>query len=86
MVLNCRKVRALGHGIYGTIRMDRGVLQHLKEHMTSKMKEKGDCACVQSPQDDLTISAWHDSKVAVCNIHPPSVVMTKRRMKGRADR
>eukprot|EP00961_Rhodomonas_salina_P034274 461536-Rhodomonas_salina.1 len=33
----CSKVRALGHWIYGTIRMDCGVPQHLKEHIVEPL-------------------------------------------------
>eukprot|EP00961_Rhodomonas_salina_P285714 3861074-Rhodomonas_salina.1 len=41
-----------------------------------------------SRDDNISIMAWHDSKVVVCisNIHPPACVLTHRRMKGRADR
>ena len=83
----CRRVAAKGHRIYGTLRLDRGVPHHLRQHMR-QMKQKGDCAVVQSPNDELTISAWVDSKVAVCisNVHPPACVLTRRRMKGRTDR
>eukprot|EP00961_Rhodomonas_salina_P058342 783970-Rhodomonas_salina.1 len=39
------------------------------------MPNKGDTVIVIAPADNVSICAWHDSKVAVCvsNIHPPAV-------------
>eukprot|EP00961_Rhodomonas_salina_P230346 3113023-Rhodomonas_salina.1 len=37
-----------------------------------------------SPQDNISICAWHDSKIELCitNVHPPCCVVTRLRMKG----
>jgi hypothetical protein len=83
----CRKVAALGYGIYGTMRMNNRVPHTLQEIMAT-MKEKGTSHVIMSPQDNLLIWAWMDSKAAVCitNCHQFTVVATRRRMKGRTDR
>eukprot|EP00961_Rhodomonas_salina_P169206 2280048-Rhodomonas_salina.1 len=62
----CRKVAAAGHRIYGTICMDQGVPEKMKQKMGELKHLKGNTAFVQISADDLTLWAWMDSKVVMC--------------------
>ncbi len=86
-VETCRAVERLSHRIYCTMQMNNGVPMQFKDHIQG-MTAKGDRAIIMLTEEDISICAWHDSKVAVAisNCHPPSIVSTHLRMKGLANR
>ena len=82
-VSTCRAVRKLGHGIYGTMRADRGAPIDLIE-AGKGLQNQGDWAFMQCPADNMTIIVWNDSAVvySISNCHPCYATEVERRKKG----
>ena len=82
----CKKVKALGHGIYGTLRKGRGIPIPLMDS-TKEFTRKGHWSFIQSVEDNLTMVAWKDSGLvySISNIHPPATTIIRRRTKQLAE-
>ncbi len=66
--------------------INHGVPANFKAHMET-LKKKGNMAIIMSPQDNMSITVWHDSKVtcAISNCHTPLIVSTHHQMKGQVE-